>query len=130
PEFDKYILENRTDKDVLFLPLDGKMFRKANYAWTVEGFASVNQSFLVTAKRSYHSRRLATQGAARQQNLLRMYEELAAGYARKLRYDLLHITVQQNLLPFLWRNGCLGGRTFDVLMTSLPMKEIERSLDK
>jgi hypothetical protein len=130
PEFDKYIRDNKTSNDVLLLPLDGNTFRKGNYAWTTDGFASMRQSFLVTAKRSYRSRKLAAQGAARQQNLLRMYEELAASYARRLRYDVLHLTVQQNLLPFLWRNGCLGGRTFDVLMTSLPMKEIQRSLDR
>jgi hypothetical protein len=109
PEFDKYIRDNKTSNDVLLLPLDGNTFRKGNYAWTTDGFASVRQSFLVTAKRSYRSRKLAAQGAARQQNLLRMYEELAASYAGRLRYDVLHVTVQQNLLPFLWRNGCLGG---------------------
>jgi hypothetical protein len=58
-----------------------------------------------------------------------MYEELAESFARKLRYDSQHIVVQQNLVPFLWRNGSLGGRTFDVLMTSLPMKELQRTLD-
>jgi hypothetical protein len=59
-----------------------------------------------------------------------MYEELAASYAKQLSYDCLHVTVQQNLLPFLWRNGQLGGRTFDVLMTALPMVEIQAKLDR
>ena len=58
-----------------------------------------------------------------------MYEELAASYAAKLTYDTLHVVVQQNLLPFLWRSGDLGGRTFDVLMTALPMDEIQKRLD-
>lgn len=38
-------------------------------------------------------------------------------------------TVMQNLLPFLWRDGHLGGRTFDVLMTSLPMCKLHERLD-
>ena len=130
PEIDDYVRATRTEKDVLYLPLDGKRFRKQNYSWTTDGFATVNQSLLVTAKRSYRSRSLSAQGAARQQNLLRMYEELAASYAKRLRFDALHLVIHQNLLPFLWRSGCLGGRTFDVLMTSLPIKEIQKILDR
>ena len=129
PEFDQYAQVLRTKDDLLCIPLDGKRFRKGNYAWTAEGFGDVRQSLFVTAKRSYRSRKLATQGAARQLNLLAMYKELAESYARKLSFDVLHVTVQQSLLPYLWRNGYLGGRTFDVLMTALPMSEIQRRLD-
>jgi hypothetical protein len=111
------------------IPLDGRRFRKANYAWTTAEFGSVKQSLWVTAKRSYRSRKLAAQGAARQKNLLRMYEELAESYARSLTYDITHVTVQQSLLPFLWKAGHLGGRTFDVLMSALPMYEIQNRLD-
>ncbi|MGB7209603.1 MAG: VanW family protein [Pyrinomonadaceae bacterium] len=38
PEFDAYIQGARTAKDVLFAPLDGKRFKKQNYAWTTKGF--------------------------------------------------------------------------------------------
>ena len=58
-----------------------------------------------------------------------MYQRLAESYARRLKFDVLHVVVQQNLLPFLWRSGHLGGRTFDVLMTALPMNELQRTLD-
>jgi hypothetical protein len=61
--------------------------------------------------------------------LLRNYERLAETYSRRLSYDMLHVVVQQDLLPFLWRAGHLGGRSFDVLMTALPMYEIQRRLD-
>lgn len=130
PEFDEYIQKVRTTKDVIFLPLDGARLKKQNYAWTTDGFGRVRQSLAITAVRSYRSRKLAAQGKARQLNLLAMYEKLAESYARKLRYDALHIVVQQNLLPFLWKNGHLGGRTFDVLMTALPMNELQRRLDR
>lgn len=128
-EFDAYIQATRRSNDRLLLPLDGRRFRKANYAWTTSGFEKVSQSLLVTARRSYRSRKLASQGAARQLNLLRMYEELADSYARRLTYDATHVVVQQNLLPFLWKKGHLGGRTFDVLMSALPMHEIQKRLD-
>ena len=129
PEFDSYIQNTRTNHDQLFLPMEGKRFRKTNYSWTTSGFDSVNQSLATTVLRSYRSRKLAAQGAARQRNLLAMYETLASSFARRLKFDVLHVVVQQNLLPFLWRDGHLGGRTFDVLMTALPMNELQRTLD-
>ncbi len=129
PEFDDYIQNTKSAKDLLFLPLDGKRFRKANYTWTLDGFARTKQSLLVAFERSYKSRKLAAQGAARQLNVLSMYEKLAESYAKSLRYDATHLVIQQNLLPFLWRAGVLGGRTFDVLMTSLPMETLQRELD-
>lgn len=129
PEFDDYIQQTKAAKDFLFVPLDGKRFKRANYAWTGNGFAKVKQSLFVTAKRSYKSRSLAAQGAKRQSNLLAMYEKLAVSYAKSLTYDATHVVVQQNLLPFLWREGVLGGRRFDVLMTSLPMKNLQEQLD-
>lgn len=128
-EFDDHIQADRTEKDVLLLPLDGKRFKRANYAWNTGGFGLVSQSPYITAVRSIKSRRLAAQGAARQKNLLANYEQLAASYAKKLRFDVLHVVVQQNLLPYLWRSGHLGGRTFDVLMTALPMAELQKRLD-
>ncbi|MBX3243227.1 MAG: VanW family protein [Acidobacteria bacterium] len=129
PEFDEYVKTSRHAADALLIPLDGKRFKKANYAWTTGGFSSIRQSLAVTAIRSYRSRKLSAQGAARQRNLLEMYRRLAESYAKKLSYDVLHVVVQQNLLPFLWAGGHLGGRTFDVLMSSLPMWEIQRRLD-
>ena len=129
PEFDAYVQTQKTNKDLLLVPLDGKRFKKANYAWTTQGFGKIKQSFFVTALRSYKSRKLAAQGAARQLNLLAMYEKLAESYAKNLSFDVLHLVIQQNLLPFLWKSGALGGRTFDVLMTALPMKNLQERLD-
>lgn len=129
PEFDAYLQTAKGEKDFLFVPLDGRRFKKANYAWTTAGFERVRQSWLPTAVRAYRSRKLAAQGAARQKNLLEMAEKLARSYARNLSYDALHLVVSQNLLPFLWRAGALGGRTFDVLMTNLPIKNLQERLD-
>jgi len=130
PEFDDFIQLERSSDDLLCIPVNGTRFRKANYAWDMEGFGKVNESLYITAVRSYRSRKLAAQGPARQRNLLAMYEALADSYAKRLTYDCLHVTVQQNLLPFLWRSGHLGGRTFDVLMNALPMHEIQMRLDR
>lgn len=129
PEFNSYILEARRERDLLAVPLNGKRFGRSHYAWSTDGFRDVRQSPLVAMLRAYQSRRLARQGAARQHSLLAGSERLARSYSALLAYDVTHVTVSQNLLPFLWRDGHLGGRTFDVLMTALPLAHLHERLD-
>jgi hypothetical protein len=69
------------------------------------------------------------QGPARQRALLAYSERLAGSYSGLLKHDITHVTVSQNLLPFLWRDGFLGGRTFDVLMTAMPLARLHERLD-
>jgi len=130
PEFDSYILDVRREQDPLAVPLKGKRFGKSNYAWTTEVFRDVRQSRLVTMLKACQSRNLAKQGAARQSALLGRSELLARSYSATLAYDITHVTVSQNLLPYLWSNGYLGGRTFDVLLTSLPLAHLHQRLDQ
>jgi hypothetical protein len=129
PEFDDYVRAERDACDLLCVPLDGKKLGKANYAWDTGGFGEVRQKRLATALRSFVSRRLAAQGASRQSALLRHAEKLAGSYASELDYDITHVTLTQSLLPFLWRGGHLGGRSFDVLMNGLPLWRLHESLD-
>ena len=129
PEFDRYIGATRRETDLLCIPLDGKRLRRPNFAWTTKGFGTIKQHQLFTLWRSYQSRKLALQGAARQRALLGAHERLAHRYGSQLSYDITHLTVTSNLLPFLWRNGELGGRTFDVLMTSFPIAVLQERLD-
>jgi hypothetical protein len=130
PELDRYIQSVRGERDTIFLPLDGKRFAKPNYAWTLAGFARVRTSTIATLLRAWKSRRLADQGAARQEALLGSAERLARSYARRLAPEATHVVVAQALLPYLWRDGHLKGRSFDVLMTVLPMKELQLRLDR
>ena len=57
-------------------------------------------------------------------------ENLAQRYASLLAYDVTHVTLMQQFLPYLWREGHLGGRTFDVLMTALPLAVLQQRLDQ
>jgi len=129
PEFDRYISATKCESDLLCIPLNGKRYGKSNYAWSTDGFDVVKQSRLFTLWRSFHSRKLAAEGAARQASLLACHKQLAQRYASQLSYDVMHVTLTQNLLPFLWRSGVLGGRTFDVLMTRLPLALLQDRLD-
>jgi hypothetical protein len=47
-------------------------------------------------------------------------EHLAAQFEQALRPEVTHLCVSRNLLPWLWRKGAMGGRTFDVLTTTAP----------
>ena len=129
PEFDRYLSAKKCETDLLCIPLNGKKLSRPNYAWTTTGFGAIKQSRLFTLWRSYQSRKLDSQGAMRQMALLRAHERLAHCYGSQLSYDITHLTVTSNLLPFLWRNGELGGRTFDVLMTGFPLAVLQERLD-
>jgi len=129
PEHDGYITSQRRGGDLLAVPLDGLRYRKSNYAWSTGGFGRIVQSRWVTLHRAWSSRRLAAQGAARQKALLAASENLARSQAKRLDFTVAHVTVMQNLLPFLWRDGHLAGRSFDVLMTTLPLAELHVRLD-
>jgi hypothetical protein len=59
-----------------------------------------------------------------------MDEALARHYARSLPFSATHLVISQTLLPFLWRDGVLGGRSFDVLMTRLPLADLQATLDR
>ena len=130
PEFDRYLQVSLCEGDQLFLPLDGTRFRLRGYRWNTAGFRRVIQAPRETLLRAWQSRRLAFQGAFRQRTLLRFDAALAARYARAVPLAATHLVVSQNLLPFLWRDGTLGGRTFDVLMTRLPFSALQRTLDR
>jgi len=130
PEFDAHLRERAGPHDQLFTPLDSARLDIGPYRWSSAGFAAVRQAPWLVASRSWRSRRLARQGAARQRALLEMDEALARHYARGLSFAAVHLVVSQNLLPFLWRDGVLGGRSFDVLMTRLPLAELQATLDR
>ena len=130
PEFDRHLRARRRPEDWLFLPLEGRRWRLGAYRWTAESFAAVRTAPWETLGRSWRSRRLAAQGAARQRALLGFDAALATRYARGLPPAALHLVVSQTLLPHLWRGGALGGRTFDVLMTRLPLTALQATLDR
>ncbi len=138
PEFDLYLTRNRTVQDWMFVPLSLGRFSRhgvlrsigSKYPWCTAAFARVCQAPLEVLWRSWGSRRLASQGAERQKALLAFDQRLARRYARQLPYTATHLVISQNLLPYLWQDGVLGGRTFDVLMTRSPMAALQAQLDR
>jgi VanW like protein len=130
-EFDRWIQSRpRKPEDLLMIPMDGKRWKKSNYAWTTTGFEVIKQARLQTLKRSLSSRKIPAQGGTRQNQLLSHDEALAKVYAQQLSPEIDHVVVTQTLLPFLWRDGVLGGRSFEVLMTRLPIAVLQDRLDR
>jgi hypothetical protein len=101
----------------------------SRYPWPVSEEGSVTTVPWFVLKRSLISRKLASQGAARQRALLGLSKELADRYSRRVPHRANHLVVSQDLLPFLWQNNTLAGRTFDVLMTRWPIRDLQFRLD-
>jgi len=129
PEFARYLDETHRPDDFLGIPLDGMRWKRPQYAWKQEGYAQVMTATLETLTRAFTARRLGRYGAARLQAQLEGAEALARKLARSLTPEVTHLCVSQALLPFLWREGHLGGRTFDVLMTRLPLETLHHRLE-
>ncbi len=129
PEFDAWCAAHSREGDHWLIPMNGRRWKKSNYAWTPAPGIRLRCATAVTLLRSFRQRRLPAQGAVRQAALLAGESAIARWYARHLSPECRHIVVSQNLLPHLWRTGALAGRTFDVLMQRWPLAELQRRLD-
>jgi hypothetical protein len=129
PEFARYLEETHRPEDFLAVPLDGARWKRPQYAWKQNGYARIAAATVETLARAFAARQLGRYGAARLQAQLEGAEALARRFARILTPEVTHLCVSQALLPFLWRDGHLGGRTFDVLMTRLPLETLHSRLE-
>ncbi len=130
PEHDAWLAAQRQPQDILLVPLDGRRLGRARYAWSSKGFLQVHTFAGLALRRAIGSRRLASQGAARQRALLAYEAKLAAAMAGRLPATATRLVVAQTLLPHLWAAGALGGRRFDVLMTRPPLWMLHDQLDR
>jgi hypothetical protein len=126
PEFDAWVSTIRKQQDTLLLPLQGR----AQYGWNAQEFAKVRTFPLLTLWRALASRMAGRNAAARQALNLRWRQRFAHAYAKSLHYLDEHVVVTQELLPYLWESGALQGRSFDVLMTTLPIGQLQQQLDQ
>jgi len=126
PEYEALVKETRETGDLLLTPMDGSRWKRPAYAWSDPDRTALWE----TLQSSRRMRAVSEQGAARQTELLARAEGLAKRYGAWLPASVGEVDVYQAILPFLWRDGALGGRPFRVLMTRLPMAEIHRRLDE
>ena len=129
PEFQDYVRSIRTGDDRLGVPIIAGPTRFHRYAWPTDGFEAIGSASIATIQRSLTQRMAGQQGAARRGAELAGARRIATSLARLLRPDVTSVVVAQSYLPFLWREGRLGGREFTVLMTRLPISVLQARLD-
>jgi VanW like protein/glycosyl transferase family 1 len=114
PEFEAYRKRTFCDGDRIIHPA------------APQGFHGRATELCTRALRRFHLWR----GRPLPQARLGAYRWLAQACSRQLRYTDTDLIVPQSLLPYLWAAGELAGRRFEVLMTAMPMDEIQRQLDQ
>jgi hypothetical protein len=129
PELTAWMAESRQADDRLGLPLNGARWKLDRYRWPTAGFAQVGDAALAALGRVAQVRRLAARGPERRAAEIAGAEAIARSLSRLLAHEITEVMVAQSLLPFLWRDGWLGGRRFTVLMTRPPMGALQETLD-
>lgn len=130
PEYDEYIKELATDSDSFILPIKQNKFIKTNrYSWS----AAKSRKTKATNFQGIY-RALKIRFSPKNKNnvfelSLLLDKKIAFAAARQIPVDSTHIVISQNLLPFIFETGALGGRTYDVLMTRLPIEKLHERLD-
>lgn len=130
PEYDEYIKEVATDSDNFILPLKQNKFIKTDrYSWTAaksRKIKSTNPQGIYRALKIRFSPKIKNNVF---ELSLKLDKKIAIAAARQIPIDSTHLVISQNLLPFIFETGALGGRSFDVLMTRLPFEKLHERLD-
>lgn len=104
------------------------MIKSDRYSWK----AIKSQNIKVTALQGIY-RAIKLRFSSKSNNIfqlnLKLDEKIAKAAAQKIPLETTHLVISQNLLPFIYKTGVLGGRTFDVLMTRLPIYGLNSRLN-
>ena len=128
PEFAAYVTAARERDSTLGAPFPEWHGRPARYGWPAAGFGRVRAAPAAALWRGV-SIRLAAPGAARRRAEAAGADRLARRLAPLLTPEVTEVVVAQSYLPYLWRDGHLGGRRYSVLMTRPPMGVLHARLD-
>lgn len=128
PEFDNYLSAVVTNIDSFIIPFKKNIFTKARqYSWMA---AQSNQTRTTTFQGIYRAIRLRyASGDNVFEQRIKLDKNIAMAAAKQIPLESTHLVISQNLLPFVFETGILGGRTFDVLMTRLPLEKLHERLD-
>ncbi len=136
PELAAHLRSESADAD-RFLPVPARAWlrRPGSGAKFVAWLPPSDQAqlFLATAaslRRAAWQRRWARHAGRRQASVLDGQRWLAEAYLRRLRPEHTHLLIDQGLLPWLQQAGALGGRSYDVWASALPMGELQQRLDR
>ncbi len=129
-EYDTFIQSITEEKDLFILPLSKKsLFKTQRYAWSIPAGYSVKTLPLAAVRRAFSTRFASKANKNIFATQLRLDKKVAQAASKYIPVECNHLVVSQNLLPFLWAEGVLAGRTFDVLMTRLPFEKLHERLN-
>ena len=128
-EFDDYVNSITKDSDNFILSLKRNAFIKTDrYSWK-----SLKSHKISATTRQGVFRALKLRFAPKQNNIfeliLNLDKKIAKAAAHQIPIETTHVIISQNLLPFIYETGVLGGRSFDVLMNRLPIEKLHERLD-
>ena len=130
PEFDNYVQSISTPNDRFIVPLKKNKFVKSDrYSWAA---LNSNRTYQTIFQGFYRAIKLRLVSKTKNnvfELMLQLDKKIAVAASKKISIDSTHIIISQNLLPFIYETGVLGGRTFDVLMTRLPFEKLHNRLD-
>lgn len=130
-EYDDYIRSIATNTDLFIIPIYKNIFFKSDQdKWTIKNQQKLSTTFFAAIKRGLKLRLYLRAKKNVFSSMLQLDKEIAKALAKQISIESTHLVISQNLLPFLWQEGVLGGRTFDVLMNRLPIEKIHQRLDK
>jgi glycosyltransferase involved in cell wall biosynthesis len=126
-EHGKYLQGISSPDDYFLLSLFSD--KKRNYNWSVKNNKNLHSIPRIVYRRSASLRWGRKSNNNLPSQLIRYDNKIAKALVKKIPVESTHLVIAQNLLPFVWNEGVLGGRTFDVLMTRLPMEKLHERLD-
>lgn len=129
PEYQQYLKTIADSEDQLILPFHHHdRFSIKRLAWGIDT-GHIERYRAIAIKRSLQMRLNVKTNGNRTRTLLEADEEIVRSIATRISVESEHLIIAQNLLPYAQKYGLLGGRTFDVLMTRLPMEHLHQRLD-
>ena len=130
PEYEQYIRATTNNADHFLVPFTGsKRFNIGRYTWQPNDPRKL-KTFSFKALQRAASIRLAAKSNGNIPAVYLKYDKaILMALKNAIPVESTHIVIAQNLLPFAWQQGILWGRTFDVLMTRLPIGILQQKLD-
>ena len=129
PEFRAHVAAARGPGVRRGRPRDGARLGLSRYDWSLDGFEHPASAPLAAFARTLALRAAGSSGPAARRAELLSAEPLARALARLLTPEVTAVTLAQSYLPFLWRDGHLGGREVSVMMSRPPMSVLQARLD-
>jgi hypothetical protein len=135
PEFQSFVAkvreeQNRLQRDQLFLPFRSAWWSPPRYGWEGNGFSLITAATLPTALAAFQTKLGLRRFATPVEMQIEQSNRLADFYGRRLPPSVTHLYIAQSLVPALWKRGELGGRSFSILMSRLPMVVLHKKLDE